>query len=175
MQEEQHTISSVSVQPVSNPLVSVQPVSVQPVSVQPVSNPLVSVQPVSNQPVSNQPVLTIKPLTIGIDDKHVQQMMQNIQLVLKGKPLTPLNLLRVINSVFGAACAIKGLSERLRQTLIINALDNIVDQQTDITPDDKEMLEQMIQTIVPEALDIASDIKNGLISLKKNNSCCTIA
>ena len=118
--------------------------------------------------------LTIKPTALQIDDKHVHLMIQNIQSVLNGKPLTPLNLLRVINSVFGTACSIKGLSERLQQTVIINALDNIIDQQADITPDDKEMLQQMLQTIVPEALEIAADIRNGLISLKKNSTCCTI-
>ena len=102
-------------------------------------------------------------------------MIQHIQLVLNGKPITPVNILRVANSVFGAACSMKELPHRLQQTVIINALDNIIDNQTDMSDLDREMLEQMLQVVIPEVLNIASDIKNGIISFKKNNSCCTIA
>lgn len=119
--------------------------------------------------------LTKLPNELQITNDHVVKMIQHIQLVLNGKPITPVNILRVANSVFGAACSMKELPHRLQQTVIINALDNIIDNQTDMSDLDREMLEQMLQVVIPEVLNIASDIKNGIISFKKNNSCCTIA
>jgi hypothetical protein len=130
-----------------------------------------------NSNVNNTQVskLSIKPSDLLITNQHVEQLVDAIKEILNGKSLTPLNILRVANTVFCVACGMDDLPHRLQQTVILNALDNIIDQQTDMSELDKETLQQMLLTIIPEALNIASDIKSGLISFKKNNTCCVIA
>jgi hypothetical protein len=136
------------------------------------------IPPPTSQParpsVTTVVALTKLPNELQITNDHVIKMIQHIQMVLNGKPITPINILRVANSVFGVACNMKDLPHRLQQTVIINALDNIIDNQTDMSDLDREMLEQMLQVVIPEVLNIASDIKNNIISFKKNNDCCCV-
>jgi len=173
-----------SVEPSAVEPSAVEPSAVEPSAVEPSATTLpttlptmLTVLPTSstspNQPITH--IVTIQPTDLQITNNHVVVLMKAINETLNGHQLTKDNILRVAMNVFRVACSMKDLPTRLQKRVIILALQNIVDQQSDISATDKEMLNLAIQEVVNEAINIAGDIVNGNLALTtKNKSCCVI-
>jgi len=128
---------------------------------------------------SKSTALRIPPTELQITDEHVKKIMASMQSVMNGKTLTKSNILTVVVHVYAVANSMVDLTPSLRQTVIVNALENIIDQQ-DLSEEETVVLNFMVQEIVGKFLNIVSDIKNGDLKLKlpkcsQCNSCCTIA
>jgi hypothetical protein len=128
--------------------------------------------------VKSDSILTVLPTELQITNDHVKKVIVSIQSIMNGKPLTRSNILTVVANVYSIANSMVDLTPRLRQTVIINALENIVDQQ-DLTEEETAVLNFMVQEVVVKFLSILTDIKNGdvklhLPSCDQCTSCCSI-
>ena len=166
---------SVPVQNMRMQSVPVQSVPVQSVPAQPIP---VQTNSKVNIAESKSVAISIHPTELQITDDHVKKIISYMQSVMNGKSLTKSNILTVVVHVYAVANSMVDLTPGLRQTVIINALENIIDQQ-DLSEEDTVVLNFMVQEVVSKFLPIISDIKNGDLSLKmpscsQCNSCCTI-
>jgi len=176
IQGSQQTNANVS----SNDILVAQsvPINNVPINNVPVQDMKVQGPPVQNMSVqssveSKSVALRIPPTELQITDDHVKKIMSSMQSVMNGKTLTKSNILTVVVNVYAVANSMADLTPNLRQTVIVNALENIIDQQ-DLSEEETVVLNFMVQEVVGKFLNIVSDIKNGDLKLKlpKCNSCC---
>jgi hypothetical protein len=123
--------------------------------------------------VPKQPVdgLTKPPSDLQITNEHVSQLMDAANEILNNRPINKDNILRVAVSMYKAASSMVTLPKRLRQAAIVCAIENIIDRQQ-LSPAEKSSIDLLLETVIPEAINIVTDIKDGVLPIK--NSCCII-
>lgn len=117
---------------------------------------------------NNQINLIIKPPDLKITDEHIKLLIKNIYEVLGQHKLDQSNYLETAASVYHTAASMKDIPVRLRGDAIVNALQNVADQQNI----DSELVKNIINN-VPRIINVLDDTKHHFIQLK-NKSCCVI-
>ena len=95
------------------------------------------------------------------------------------------NIISIVHTVMGAIETVymtKELKGKQKKDLAIDCLNWFVDQQEELSIEEKSFIRQSIKLLAPDAIDVIADIgngisdlvKNGVGNLVKNKICCTI-
>jgi hypothetical protein len=91
------------------------------------------------------------------------------------------NIISLIHTVMGAIETVNMTTElkgKEKKDLAIDCLNWFVDQEEDLSLDEKALIHQSITLIAPDAIDVIAEVGNGLSDLVKNGLvktkiCCT--
>lgn len=100
--------------------------------------------------------------------------LDNIVSQLKSIKLTTLNVIETLHSIMEL---VEGIDKTIKGTdkkqLAIDTLKYILNHQSDLSENNKLLISNIIDEIVPQTIDIMINISNGISTLVKSSSCCS--
>jgi hypothetical protein len=95
----------------------------------------------------------------------------NTLSALEAKPITKDNIMQVLHVIMQCIQAVKDLQKCSKKVLALDCLHWMVNQQANLTVEERTFLLQVVDAIAPPAIDIIIGVANGVSNLKKS-SCC---
>lgn len=110
---------------------------------------------------------------LTITNEHIDTIIQAVEDVLNGRPLTKTNIFRVVANVMSVSAKMKDLPNRLKKKVVMTGFERFLLKQN-LTDDVREGMLLLLQESVDPVIDVIADVDNKVIQITKNSKCCII-
>ena len=130
----------------------------------------VNVNQINNASVQHHPDLRVT-------QERIKEVEDNIDIILSGRPLTKLNILRVAISAMATTASMIDLPNSVKKMVLLAALNHTIEVEctkNTLSELDKEFLLTLVGEIVTQVIDLVHDVASKKIFVGPNSNCCVV-
>ena len=114
---------------------------------------------------------------LRVTQERIKEVEDNIDIILSGRPLTKLNILRVAISAMATTASMIDLPNSVKKMVLLAALNHTIEvecKKNTLSELDKEFLLTLVGEIVTQVIDLVHDVASKKIFVGPNSNCCVV-